>query len=84
MLQDLIQGKYETFRKTENPTFSEYANRYIKSVKWQKRTVQIVENLVKFFRKNRLTQITTQDFIDYRTMRLETVKTQLSTGNTLA
>jgi hypothetical protein len=76
ILQDLIHGRFEILTKTENPKLSQYAKEYIRTVQWQKshrRTIQLVNNLVKFLGDKRLTEITTKDFIDYRTMRLEKV-----------
>ena len=76
LLQDLINGKFEILTPSKNPKLSVYAKDYIKSVQWQKshrRTVQLANNLVKSLGRKLLTQITTQDFIDYRTLRLEKV-----------
>ncbi len=73
LLQDLIQGRFDILKKKSNPTFRQYAEEYKNSVTWQKsyrRTVTSIKNLVQFFGKKRLSEITTKDFIDYRTKRL--------------
>jgi hypothetical protein len=76
LLHDLINGKFEILKKTNDPLFKQYAKDYEDSVLWQKswrRTKQHIEQLNKFFRQKRLSSITAQDFINYRTFRLQTV-----------
>ncbi len=76
MLQDLIHGRYEIFKNRKNPTFRKHAEDYKGAVTWQRsyrRTLISIGHLVKFFGSKRLTEIQEQDFIDYRTMRLQTV-----------
>lgn len=73
LLQDLINGRFEILKTKKNPKFKEYAEKYKKSVTWQKiyeRTLISVNHLVKYFGNKRLTEIISQDFIDYRTNRL--------------
>ena len=78
ILQELIKGRYEILKNRDNPKFRRYAEEYKKSVTWHKsyhnRTLLSINHLVKFFGNKRLTEITVQDLIDYRSMRLQTVK----------
>jgi integrase len=76
LLQELIHGKFEILKKSHDPKFKEYAEEYLKTVTWQKsfsRTELSVQHLVRFFGNKRLTEITTQDFINYRIERLRSV-----------
>lgn len=76
LLQELISGRYEILKNRENPTFRHYAQEYIKNVTWQKsynRTVISVNHLIRYFGRLRLTDITDQDFINYRTVRLQKI-----------
>ena len=76
ILHDLIHGKYEILRNRKNPSFNQYAQEYQKSVTWQKsyrRTTQLIAHLKNYFGSKKLTEITIQDFIDYRAMRLKQV-----------
>ncbi|NIV94532.1 tyrosine-type recombinase/integrase, partial [candidate division KSB1 bacterium] len=73
ILQDLIRGKFDILQKTTNPKFKDYADEYKKSITWQKsygRTITSLNHLVKCFGDKRLTDITTQQFLEYRTRRL--------------
>jgi integrase len=76
ILQDLINGTYQIGENKKNPKFREYASEYLQSVTWQKsytRTETSVKNLIKFFGNKRLSEVTSKDFIDYRTLRLKYV-----------
>ncbi len=76
LLQELIHGRYDILNNKQNPKFSLYAEAYKKTVTWQKSyrcTVLNVNQLVKFFGKKRLTEITQQDFMSYRALRLKKV-----------
>jgi integrase len=76
LLQDLIQGKYEILKTRQNPRFRDYAEEYKKIVTWQKsykRTTQHIDHLVKYFGRMRLTEISTQEFLNYRAERLHSV-----------
>ncbi len=73
ILQELLAGKYEILTQKENPRFKEYAAEYLKTVTWQKSyklTVMLVKSLAEYFGEKRLSEITTQDFLAYRGMRL--------------
>lgn len=73
ILQDLVCGKFDILHKTENPKFKEYADGYKQTISWQKsqkRTLVSLKHLVNYFGVKRLTDITTQDFIEYRSKRL--------------
>jgi integrase len=74
ILQDLIHGRFEILKNRKNPTFRQYAEDYKKSVTWQKsygRTVISIRHLIDYFGNKRLTEITTHDFSDFRTKRIE-------------
>ena len=76
ILHDLTQGNYEIFTNKQDPQFKDFADQYLKNVKWQKsytRTETIVDNLKRFFGQKRLTEITESDFLNYRGVRLNTV-----------
>jgi integrase len=73
----LIEGQFDIKKPKDNPKFSVYAREYEKSVVWQKsyrRTRQLIRHLVDYFGERVLSEITGQDFINYRTMRLASVK----------
>lgn len=72
ILQDLVRGKFDILQKRENPNLKTYAESYETSISWQKsvrRTLISMDHLVKKLGHKRLSEITTQDFIDYRTQR---------------
>ena len=76
LLQDLIDGKYDPAKKRKDPKFREYAEHYVTLVTWQKSyklTVLLVKNLTKYFGDKKLTEITSHDFLHYRSKRLEEV-----------
>jgi integrase len=76
ILQDLIHGKFEILKKSNNPTFKQSSEEYKKSVTFQKgyrNVLTYTKHLNKFFGKKRLTEISSQDFINYRTLRLKEV-----------
>jgi integrase len=73
----LIEGQFDIKKPKDNPKFRVYAREYEKSVVWQKsyrRTGQLIRHLVDYFGEMLLSEITGQDFINYRTMRLAYVK----------
>lgn len=58
---DLIKGNYEILTDREDPTFREYAERYKKTIAWQKsyrKTLSKVDILINYFGKMRLSEIT--------------------------
>jgi len=76
LLQDFINGKYEIIQNKENPKFKDYAKEYEKSVSWQKsykHTQRCLKHLVAYFGKKGLSEITSNDFLKYRSVRLKEV-----------
>lgn len=76
MLNELMLGRFEILDNKENPTFRTYAERYRESVLWHKshaRTVISINHLKDHFGAKRLTELTLQDFINYRSKRLKKV-----------
>ena len=75
-MQDLIHGRFEILKNKQNPKFAKYAVEYLKSVTWKKnynRTITSVNHLVKYFGEKKLSEVNSQDFINCRTMLLQTV-----------
>jgi integrase len=76
LLQDFVNGKYDLVQNKENPKFKEYAKGYKSSVTWQKsykNTLRCIKHLSGYFGEKRLTEITSNDFLKYRSERLEKV-----------
>ena len=77
ILQELVAGKFDLLRQKQNPKFNVYAAAYAQSVTWQKsydRTLHSLAHLKQHFGDQKLSEITVQNFINYRTNRLKSVK----------
>jgi integrase len=49
ILQELIQGKYETLKTGKNPRFREFAEEYKKLIKWQKSYKKTLSKIIKLY-----------------------------------
>ncbi len=76
LYNELMSSIYGIRGNRKDPKFKQYAEQYKQSVIWHKayqRTIIAVNHLIKYFGRKRLSEITSQDFIDYRTYRLKEV-----------
>jgi integrase len=76
LLNELILGRFEILQKKENPTFKSYAEKYKETVQWHKsykRTEISINHLKSYFGSKRLTEITFEDFSNYRIIRQKKV-----------
>jgi len=76
IMLDLIDGKFDILKNKLNPKFSVYAEEYKQQVTWQKtykETIRLVKILVSVFGKNKLTEITPQVWLTYRSQRIKQV-----------
>ena len=76
IILDLINGKFDILKKKLNPRFSEYAEEYKQQITWHKsykRTIQNIDQLSSDFGSRKLTEITAQSWLNYRSERIKTV-----------
>jgi len=77
ILNELVAGKFDLLRQKQDPKFNAYAAAYAQSITWQKsydRTLHSLARLKQHFDDQKLSEITVQNFINYRTSRLKSVK----------
>ena len=77
ILQELVAGKFDLLRQKQDPKFNAYAAAYAQSITWQKsydRTLHSLAHLKQHFGDQKVSEITVQTCINYRTSRLKSVK----------